>query len=280
MTALTQAVAYCGEPPSPANLWLHWRLDPIVLSVLLGLWLLYGIGSRRLMHLAPGHAATRVQRVSFHVGWLIATLALVSPLCPLSVSLFSARVSQHMVLTMLAAPLVAAGWPIRTIASALRLNPPYALSRRAGGPVAAALAFAVLIWLWHAPAVYEATFRSVIAYWLMHLTLFASALWLWTALQASDTHVAFLSGLFASVLSSVQMGLLGALITLAPQAFYPAHFLTAATWGLTPLEDQQLGGIVMWVPGCGVFLVGAMLTSARCLFAGRRALRTSGELAR
>lgn len=268
MTAMSEAAPYCGEPPSPVALWSHWRLDPIVLALLVGLWALYWIGSHRLRRLAPADAPTPGQRTAFHAGWLMAALALVSPLCPLSVSLFAARVSQHIVLTMFAAPLVASGSPVRCLACAVRLDRAAdgASALRARAPLAAAATLAVLIWLWHAPAVYEATFRSVTTYWLMHLSLFASALWLWTALlRASATQAGVLSGLLASILSSAQMGLLGAVITLAPRALYGAHFLTTAAWGLTPLEDQQLGGVVMWVPGCGVFLVVAMIGAARCV---------------
>ena len=61
------------------------------------------------------------------------------------------------------------------------------------------------------------------------------------------------------------MGFLGALITLAPRAVYAPHALTAAAWGLTPLGDQQLGGIIMWIPGCLVFLVFALLALAPAL---------------
>lgn len=272
MAVLTQALPYCGAPPAPEALWTHWRLDPVVLALLAGIWLLYWVGSERLLRTDPHRAPGRGQRAAFHAGWLIATLALVSPLCPLSVSLFAARVSQHVVLTLIAAPLVACALPARSLLCALRLDrgvpPGVAVLARAlaGAPLAAAAAFAMLIWFWHAPAVYEATFRSVTVYWLMHLSLFASALWLWTSLlRAPDTQTGFLSALLASTLSSVQMGLLGAVITLAPRALYGAHFLTTAAWGLTPLEDQQLGGVIMWVPGCGVFLLVAMIASARCL---------------
>ena len=114
----------------------------------------------------------------------------------------------------------------------------------------------------------------------MHLSLFASALWLWTALlHGAQTSVP--AGLLASVASSVQMGLLGALITLSPRPFYAPHFLTTEAWGYTPLQDQQLGGVIMWVPGCTVFLVVAMIVLARCLAgSAQRDQRTGTAAAR
>jgi putative membrane protein len=71
--------------------------------------------------------------------------------------------------------------------------------------------------------------------------------------------------LSAGFASSVQMGFLGALITLASRAVYTPHALTTAAWGLTPLQDQQLGGLIMWVPGCLVFLAFALLAMAPVL---------------
>jgi putative membrane protein len=76
----------------------------------------------------------------------------------------------------------------------------------------------------------------------------------------------------ASLMTAVQMGLLGALITLAPRAVYAPHFFTTAAWGLTPLQDQQLGGAIMWVPGCVVFFVVSMVVLWRSL---RRAERVA-----
>jgi putative membrane protein len=112
------------------------------------------------------------------------------------------------------------------------------------------------------PRPYEATFASVAAYWAMHLTMFAAAVWLWSCLLR---HGNVVPGLFASTLSATQMGFLGALITLSPRAFYAPHFLTTDAWGLSPLQDQQLGGVIMWVVGCTAFFVVAMWGAARSL---------------
>jgi putative membrane protein len=259
-------VPYCGPPPDPAAIWSTWRLDPLVLGVLFACWGLYLLGYvRQRRAQAPG-APDRRRCILFNVGWLIATLALVSPLCPLSVSLFAARASQHVLLTLIAAPLVAAGLPLRTLlsgvgASAADLAP---LRRWRGTPLPASALFAVLIWIWHMPAPYAWTFASVAAYWSMHVTLFASALWLWSSLFEDARH-GLLAGLLASVGSAIQMGLLGALITLSPRPFYVPHFLTTEAWGYSPLQDQQLGGVIMWVVGCTAFFAVAMIGIAGSL---------------
>lgn len=245
-----QVIPYCGTPPTPAELLVRWNLDPILLTALAAVIALYAWGSRR-------SSLNINQRRWFYAGWGLTALALVSPLCPLSVALFSARVGQHMVLTLVCAPMVAAGRPLDALAGLLG-RPDAAVSDGASStaPLAAAL-FAALIWYWHTPGPYTATFDSTFTYWTMHVTVFGTALWLWSALLArlgSRPGLALTAGL----LSTVQMGLLGALVTLAPRAVYAPHFATAGLWGLTSLQDQQLGGAIMWVPGCVAFLAAAL----------------------
>jgi putative membrane protein len=227
-------VPYCGLPPVPAELAERWNLDPVLIGAMLAVLGAYLLSARR-----AGVSQGRI--VSACAGWLVALIALTSPLCALSVALFSARIGQHMVLTLLAAPLVAWGLP---------------LARRRS-PMAAAALFLALLWFWHAPAPYAATFASPVIYWAMHLSLIGSAVWLWAALLEGPPSSARLA---AAAISMVQMGFLGALLTLAPRALYGPHQLTTAAWGLTPLQDQQLGGALMWAPGGLVFLaVGLMI---------------------
>ena len=247
------ATAYCGPPPTPDS--VTWNLDPILIGGLLAVAGAYWYGRRQLERTGPklGFA----EKAGFYAGWLIAALALVSPLCPLSVSLFAARVGQHMILTLLAAPLLVVGRTPEALAAGFGRAAP-SRNRTYPGPLPASAWFAVLLWFWHAPVPYAATFSSTAVYWSMHLSVFGAALWLWHGLLAGagKSVITKLAGGFAS---SAQMGLLGALITLAPRAVYAPHALTTAAWGLTRLEDQQLGGIVMWIPGCLIFLAFAML---------------------
>jgi putative membrane protein len=168
------------------------------------------------------------------------------------VSLFSARIAQHMVLVLMAAPLIALALPI----SVSRRGTQWLWS-------ATGLFFAAL-WFWHMPRPYDATFISTPLYWLMHITLFGSSILLWRELlhhATEHTTTALLSG----ILTSTQMCLLGALLSLAGHPLFDVHLLTAPLWNLTPLQDQQLGGIIMWIPGILLFLW-AMLRSLRRLF--------------
>ncbi len=185
-----------------------------------------------------------------------------------------------MVLVLVGAPLVAAGRPFALVTSLWpqRARESHRLDQaKSAAPIWAAATFAALLWFWHAPAPYAETFRSTFVYWSMHVTLYGAALWLWSSLTDAPLPKTF-QVVFAGMMSSVQMGFLGALITLAPRALYTPHLLTTAAWNLTPLQDQQLGGAIMWVPGCAIFLSVSMLVLWRDM--GRAELHGAGEPAR
>jgi putative membrane protein len=250
------AIPYCGRPPLPETLLDRWNLDPILIACLV-LTLAAYAGSVAIA--PPSGVPAGWRRACFYAGWAVGALALVSPLCALSVSLFSARVGQHMLLTVGAAPLVILGRPGAVLIgrwTSHRWSPSTQMRGPWDHPLIAAVAFAVALWFWHAPAPYEATFHSSLVYWAMHLTAFGSALWLWSALM--NRRAPMVPLVAASFLTTAQMALLGAVLCFAGQALYEPHRFTTQPWGLTPLEDQQLGGVVMWVPA-GVFFAAALI---------------------
>jgi putative membrane protein len=206
--------SYCGAPPDPAALLGRWNLDPVLLALLAAAVLL----ARRSQR--PGLALAGIG---------VLALAFVSPVCALGVSLFSARALHHLLLVGAAAPLLALAWPGRWRA-----------------PPGAALALATAtLWAWHLPAFYDAALAGTALYWLMQASLLGSAVWFWQAIFGA----APLAGGLGALLGMAQMGLLGALLTFAPRPLYGAHFGTTLPWGLEQLADQQLAGLVMWVPG-------------------------------
>ncbi len=217
---------YCGTPPSPGELWGRFNLDTVLIACLLAL---------ALTHILM---IPKRKRPYAACGWLIAAAAFISPLCALSVSLFSARIAQHMILILAAAPLIALGLPERPAQWRFWT---------------AAAVFMVALWVWHMPTPYAATFASTALYWAMHITLFGSAIALWAELihhPPRNTALALTVGLS----TSMQMGLLGSVLAFARGPLFYPHLFTTQSWGLTPLQDQQLGGTLMWVPGILLFL--------------------------
>ncbi len=213
---------YCGPPPAPDELLLRWNLDPFALIVVVALAFAAG----------RGRAGT--------TGSVVLAIAFLSPLCALSSALFSARVVHHLLLVAVAAPLLALARPA---------------PRPAGVGLPFALATAAL-WLWHLPAAYDAALGHMGLYWLMQATLFGSAWAFWRAAFALPHG----SGLGWVLLAYLSMGMLGAILTLAPTALYATHASAPLLWGLTPLADQQLGGLIMWMPsGLAYAVWGALL---------------------
>jgi putative membrane protein len=231
--------SYCGPSVEPAALLTAWNTDPFLLAALL----------------ATGALFWRLDRRWGNAGTALLFLAFVSPLCALSVSLFSARALHHVVLIAIAAP---------CLAMALRKG------GRAQKPclsaLPASLLHAVVLWGWHVPAAYEAALANVAVYWIMEISLLMSSLLLW---QAALSSRARLGSSLALLSTMMQMGLLGALLTFAGRPLYAPHFGTTLPYGLSPLADQQLAGLIMWVPGAlpylvaGVFCMLPLLTDAK-----------------
>ncbi|SFZ86292.1 putative membrane protein [Devosia enhydra] len=249
--ALMGGASYCGPPPTLADLWSRWNFDPLLLAALaLGLGLYLGLA----------RTSARAQ-MQFAAGWAVLAVAFVSPLCALTVALFSARVAHHLLLVAVAAPLLALGLP-----EALR---------RWASPHGAVLLLAHtgLFWLWHVPDAYAVALGNDAVYWLMQTSLLTSAMLFWAGmLDRTARPAAAIGGLVAA---SMQMGLLGALLTFAPEPLYAPHLDTTAAYALSAVADQQLAGLMMWVPGALPYLAGALVVLMRVL--GTAPLRGEGR---
>lgn len=224
-------IPYCGPAPLPATLIGAWNFDPLALAVVLAP--LVAAVLMRSVRIGPAVLATAALAVAF-----------VSPLCALTVALFSARSLHHLLLVLIAAPALAAAWP-----RALPLS-------RIGG----LLGLSLVLWLWHLPAAYALAWHSPLVYWLMQAALLISAWAFWSHVfhtQAVSEGVGAVGKILAL---AGQMGLLGALLTFAPRSLYPQHIGVAEAFGLDALHDQQLAGLIMWVPGMlPLALLGALL---------------------
>ncbi len=245
MEELKRWVPYCGEAPGP-EIWLsRWNLDPVLGAALLLLAL-------ALWRMPVGGKVTPRRHLSLRCAWALTVVLYVSPLCALSSTFFTVRVVHHLALVLVMAPLLVFG-----------LEP---WLRRFPASLWSATAVAtVVFWVWHAPAPYAAALSSDGVYALMQVTLLASATGFWLAVRRSAPAAA----MGAVLVTTVLMGLLGALITFAARPLYPPHFASALSWGVAPLEDQQLAGITMWAPGSIAYLAAALWIGWRWMNAER-----------
>ncbi|MDQ3080437.1 MAG: cytochrome c oxidase assembly protein [Pseudomonadota bacterium] len=243
--AATPWLPYCGAAPLPED-WLgRWNFDSALLAALAGitilLWRTSEESGRRLL----GGALA------------LALLLFVSPFCALSSALFSARVIHHVLIAAILAPLLVFALPERR-------------TRWQGSLALWTGLQAVTFWLWHAPGVYAAALSSDLLYWTMQISLLGTAAGFWAALRRSSAPAA----IAVLLVSTVQMGLLGALITFAATPLYRPHLLTTQPWGLSALEDQQLAGLIMWAPSAGLYLAAALFLVHRWLAREERELAT------
>lgn len=263
-------------PQTWTELATDWSLDPLVCAGLaLSAWI-YRRGSRRLRAcVSAGRGLRRWECASFWAGWWTLLIALISPLHPWGQVLFTAHMTQHELLMLVAAPLLVLGRPLVALLMALPRDEARALGSYArepwfravwtclSHPLAAWLIHAIALWSWHVPALYEATLRQEWIHHLQHVCFFGSALLFWWALLHArpgwrGVGVATLY-LFTTMMHS---GLLGALIVFARTAIYPSYAQRGEAWSLTPLEDQQLGGLIMWIPGGMVYVIAALVLVA------------------
>jgi len=263
---------------NPATLWSAWSWEPAVVIVLAASAALYLAGLRRLWSRAAGTGIRVWEAVAFAGGWLSAALALVSPLHALGASLFSAHMAQHELLIAVSAPLLVLGRPLIPFLWALRPNWRVRLgdasktSLVSGSwaaltrPSVAFALHAIALWVWHLPGPYQATISSELMHSLQHLSFISTALlfW-WTIFGARHSMLGYGGAVFYLFATALQTGALGALLTFAPGLWYPAYAATAGSWGLSALEDQQLGGIIMWIPGSIPYVIAGLVLFARWL---------------
>lgn len=216
---------------------------------------------------------------SFLAGVVVLLFSLVSPLDVLGDTyLFSAHMIQHLLQTLVVPPLVLLGLPPYLARQVLAWAPARRVEAAVARPLVAWTLATSALWLWHLPAFYDAALGDELLHIVQHLTFLTTATIFWWLVVAPAGSAsrwplpawATMAYLFTAFLAS---SLLGALLTFAPPGLYPAYQqppdrlgllpLVRDGWGLTPADDQQLGGVLMWVPGGGVYLVALIGVFAR-----------------
>jgi putative membrane protein len=270
------------------SLWSEpWSWEPAIVIPLCALAAVYVGGAVR----RGNFDRLRWRHASFAAGWTTLALALTSPIHELGEQLFSAHMLQHEIMILLSAPLISAAQPGATClwAFAPRYRPAIGAwvqrieqSRPLTiitAPLNAWILEAAALWLWHIPFLYQATLQSDWIHAAQHLSFFVTAVLFWSALYGvGRSAMSFGTATLYVFGAAVHCSALGALLTFSSVLWYPAYAHTTAIWGLTPLQDQQLGGVIMWVPSGVVFIVVALALMARWLSESDRRVRL-GSLA-
>lgn len=261
--------SHAGEPFGPNNLWTAWDVSPWVwvplgLTIFIYLWGLHNVWRRA----GAGRGITLRRGAGFLGAILALVVALLSPLDALSAVLFSAHMIQHLVLMLAAAPLlVLSDFPLALLWALPRawsqllsqsLKQSRLFSRAWQGftePLSAWMLFAVALWLWHTPLFYEAALRDETIHTWEHSVFLLTAMLFWWALFRHSGLNHYRYGMAVPYLftTALHSGILGALMTFSAQPWYPYYMDLVIPWGLTPLQDQQLAGLIMWLPGGAVF---------------------------
>jgi putative membrane protein len=277
------ALAHSDNTESVTTL-LHpdpWLLIPLMVTLLL-----YVLGLRRLWRGATGRGVSTLQVGAFTAGWLLLLMTLLGPLDRWAGNSLAAHVAQHMLLMAAVPPLLLLGRPgvvmlgLLPTPSARALSTPLQRARRLrlwrllASPGTAMLVQTAVMWGWHLPAAMDLTLRDDAVHWLMHASFLAVGLWFWGALLRGirDPGAGAGSGAVAIIGSMMAMGLLGALLTFADAPRYPTYMARARHAGVSALEDQQLAGLIMWVPSALPYLIGGLVIAALWLRRSERQL--------
>jgi putative membrane protein len=251
-----------------------WSFDPPLVLVI-GFAILYRIGSRRTVSRKRTTGERQWRSISFYAGLAVVAVALSSPLDALSEQLFWVHMIQHVLLLVVAPPLIVLARPWvrlwrclplgtrrslgRGLAHGERMAPLRSVTRALGSPLPAFLVFSVVLLGWHIPFLFDATLRSGTLHALEHTLFFATALMFWKQVIPSPplrVRLADSQRALYAVGAMIVSWVLAVVLALAPQPLYDPYAHEASRpGGISAIADQQLAAGIMWVPGSITFVI-------------------------
>jgi putative membrane protein len=244
---------------------------------------LYARGASTLWQRAGvGRGIRRGETLNFALGWAALAASLLPPIDGWADRSFAVHMVQHELLMVVAAPLIVLGRPLETwtwavslpvrrfFAGAIKASAVQAVGQLAMQSLGAWVLHAVALWAWHLPVLFQAALHDPLVHILQHACFFGSALAYWWSVfgRSRTPKGSAIASLFTTMLHT---SALGALLTFAPSPWYAAD--AARAFGLSVLEDQQLGGLIMWVPGGMAYMIAGLLLVARWLAPPRATAR-------
>lgn len=255
--------------------------EALLLSILVAVGIWYAIGGARVFASSSSGRNALLRRFALFAGaWLTLALSLLTPLHELGSRSFTAHMIEHELLMLVAAPLIAFSEPLaiflwalpkswRHGAAAVGRNTLFNNAWQAmSGLLGASLIQAIMLWAWHVPALFNRALRSEGWHIAQHLSFVLSAILFWWSIhRAARVHRH--AGAAAAFLffTSLHSSLLGAFMSFAASPWYSQYVAMglSGTAGLSPLEDQQLAGLIMWIPGGAVHAIAALVYLSRSL---------------
>lgn len=247
-----------------------WTLDPLVLALVVTASVLYFRGYRALARSGKRPLHGKSQLSAFYLGIATVAVALLSPLDHLADELFLAHMTQHLLLTLVAPPLILLGAPLLPLFRGIPRGARRAVVipvARAGEvrfvlrwltkPIVAWSLFIAMLFAWHAPTAYEAALHNEWIHQLEHFAFWSTALLFWWNVvdpAPLRSTLSYLARLPYTFIVMVPMFVFGAFATHADTPWYPTYALTAPAYGLTPAEDQEIAGLIMWIPSSFILL--------------------------
>lgn len=266
VTVLPSVLAHAGQPVAPHDLWSSWGADPVVYAGLAFASMAYAAGLRRWWSRGRGRGVAPWRAGCFVAGLFTAWLAVESPVDALGSSLFSAHMLQHELLVVVAAPLLVMGRPMVVMSRALPLElrrRTRRFERRLGGSrigarrrwlVAALAVYVSTFWVWHVPVLYNAALRSDAIHSLQHASFLLGALAVWVGVAGVHGHRTQLEAIALLGVIALQGTWGGALFVFASRPIYEPYLDTTQPWGVDPVDDISLGGVIMCVAGLAFVL--------------------------
>ena len=236
--------------------WLAWSIHPSTVVGLVALAALYFWRERRA---PPGEHLSVGRRISFFSALLLIFVSLNGPLHDLSDDyLFSAHMVQHLLLTLAMPPLLIAGIPGWMLRPLLRNRIIAAIARRVTRPIFCFVAFNLVIAGWHIPDLYNSAMANHNIHIVEHLMMMSAAVLMWWPITSQLPELPRLSypgQMLYCFLMIIPMSIVAVYISMAEQVLYPAYSSAPRITSLSPLDDQLLGGLIMWVPGGMIFMI-------------------------
>ena len=271
------AFAHTGEPHGIAE-GSAWDFDPWIIGMMVLTSILYAGGARRLWSNAGLGAGVPVWRTAcFTVGMLTLALALFSPIDTLGSELFSMHMVQHELLMLVVAPLLIAGQPLAVFLWAFKSSARQRIARLSKAkalqvpwqfltkPLSAWMLHALILWVWHFPSLFQASLTDNLMHAAQHASFLGSALLFWASLIGPQSRLRSGTAVLYILTTVIHTGMLGALLTFSHKIWYPIYAGRTEAWGLSVLEDQQLGGLIMWVPAGFILLFVGLLVAAKAI---------------